>query len=87
MWVSRNLNELVMVMGSPENILYMGVLGKELVPEMYNECLCFRCFELKVVIKAPSDCLGCLLMVSVFVVVVGYKSSYVCVICIFKNDY
>lgn len=71
MWVLRNLNELVMVMGYPENVLYMGILGRGLVPEIYNEFLCFRCFELKVFVKAPSDCLVYLLMVLVLLCVIN----------------
>ena len=74
----ENLNESVMVMGSPETCT--GFFGETAMPEIYDEFLCFRCVELEVVIKAPDD----LLKVSVFVVV-GYKSSYSCVIRIFKN--
>lgn len=53
---------------------------------MYNELLCCRCVEREVVIKAPSDCLGYLLIVSTFTVD-GYESNHGCVVCIFKNGH
>lgn len=57
---------------------------EEAVSEIFNEFLCFRCVELEVVIKAPADCLGYLLKVSVFSVV-GHESNHGGVVCILKK--